>query len=92
MYIIELPYGETKNVDRSIEDRELIPVRTLLRMVGHTFCIAHANQDGKFYTQTYTTRLAVAPCLCCGQDDHALTQVYGKEGDLLTERVCCPVS
>jgi len=40
----------------------------------------------------YSMRWFVPPCLCCGQNDHALASILGMDNNLVTERVTCPVS
>ena len=40
----------------------------------------------------YDMRWFVKPCVCCGQADHALANLYGEDNEPKTERITCPVS
>jgi len=61
-------------------------------MRGNSFALSDSRGGEKGQLRLYKMRVAIAPCLCCGQDDHALVNVYGLNGMLYTERVVCPVS
>jgi len=90
--LIPVPHKEDKIMDYPTDDLEVIPVEELLQIVGNTFVLSNPRRDIRHCRPLYKTRVAVAPCLCCGQEDHALVKVYGKGGEMITERVTCPVS